>query len=77
MVDDLRRGLAASLRQLRGDRGLSQERLALAAGLHRSFVFRLEQGAVNVSLDALQRIAQALEIRLSDLLVLAEQNAGE
>ncbi len=74
-MDDLRSGLAATLRQLRGERGLSQEKLALAAGLHRTFVFRLEKGAVNVSLDALQRVAEALDVRLSELLALAEQHS--
>ena len=72
-MDSLRAGLAAALRELRQDRALSQERLATAAGLHRSFVHRLERGTVNVSLDALQQLAGALEVPVSRLLALAEE----
>jgi transcriptional regulator with XRE-family HTH domain len=76
LVNSLRIGLARATRELRTHLGLSQERLALAAGVHRSFVFRLEKGEVNVSLDVLCRLAAALGVSVSELIVLAEQRAG-
>lgn len=71
-VSTLRRGLAEATRTLRLRRALSQEKLAHEAGVHRSFVFRLEKGAVNVSLDVLERLAGALNTSVSGYLALAE-----
>lgn len=75
-MDPLRVGLGVALRSLRQRRGLSQESLALAAGVHRSFVFRLERGDVNVSLDTLGRLAGALDVSVSELIALAEAAAA-
>lgn len=74
-MDRLRLGLGQAVRALRHDRALSQERLAEAAGVHRTFVYRLERGDVTVSLDTLQRIARPLSISLSALLAEAERLA--
>lgn len=75
-MNPLRLGLAHATRELRASRGLSQERLAAAAAVHRSFVFRLEKGEVNVSLDVLVRLAAALGVTVSALLALAEQRVS-
>lgn len=75
MEGSLREQLGRTIRDLRKERGLSQERLAAEAGVHRSFVFRLERGDVNVSVDTLQRIAQALGVPVSRILARAEQGA--
>jgi transcriptional regulator with XRE-family HTH domain len=40
----LRRAFALTIRNLRRDKGLAQEQLALIAGLDRSFVGRIERG---------------------------------
>jgi transcriptional regulator with XRE-family HTH domain len=44
---------------------MSQEQLALAANLDRSFVSGLERGEFNVSLLALAKLARVLDVRLS------------
>lgn len=72
-MNALRRGLALATRELRLKQGLSQERLAIAASVHRSFVFRLEKGEVNVSVDVLGRLAAAVGVSVSDYVVLAEK----
>jgi transcriptional regulator with XRE-family HTH domain len=54
--------------RLRAERGWSQEELAFAAGLHRTFIAHVERQARNISLDNLERIAQALELRADELL---------
>lgn len=52
---------------LRQARGLSQEQLAEAAGVHRTYVSSLERGQRNVGLDNILAIAAALEVPASDL----------
>lgn len=61
--------VAWNLRRLRVVRGLSQEALAVDAGLDRSFVGRLERGKENPSMATLDRLAAALEVKLVDLVV--------
>ena len=59
---------ARNLRQFRIDRGLSQERLAELAGLHRTYVGAVERGERNISLDNMERLAKALDKPLPDFL---------
>ncbi|WP_300336696.1 helix-turn-helix transcriptional regulator [Accumulibacter sp.] len=67
-TDGLRGILAANLRQLRRDKGLSQEALADLANLHRTYVSSVERCERNASLDTLERLANALGIDPSELL---------
>ena len=60
--------LAANLRRQRAAIGMSQEALALAAGLDRSFVGKVERGAHNISLASLERLASALNVPAHTLL---------
>jgi transcriptional regulator with XRE-family HTH domain len=55
------------LRKARQVKGLSQEALAHAAGLDRSYVSGLERGEFNVSLVALAKLARAAGVRVSTL----------
>ncbi len=62
-----------ALRQLRLERTkLSQETLAHAAGIHRTYVGVLERGAGNPTITALERAARVLGVRVSEILRLAE-----
>lgn len=61
--------LAKRLRQLRKERGLSQETLSSEASLGRAYYWRLEQGSINVTLETLARLCNVLEIDLGDLFV--------
>ncbi len=63
----LRLRLAKRVRRLRVARGWSQEVLADVAGLHRTYIGSIERGERNVSLEAMEQIAQALEIPLAEL----------
>ncbi len=47
---------------------LSQESLADLAGLHRTYVGAVERGDRNVSIDNMERLANALGCTLADLL---------
>lgn len=60
--------VAANLRRLRKERGLSQERTAELADFHRTYVSQLERCVTNISLDGLERLANALGVDVLDLL---------
>ncbi|WP_199053927.1 helix-turn-helix domain-containing protein [Aquitalea sp. ASV15] len=65
----VRAQLAANLIRLRREKGMSQEALALEAGLHRTFVAHVERQARNISLDNLVRLADALGVPVHSLLM--------
>lgn len=60
--------LAKNLIAMRRAKGWSQEALALESGLHRTFVAHTERGARNISLDNLEKLAQALGVEPHQLL---------
>lgn len=60
--------LAANLRSARKVLGLSQEALAEAAGLHRTYVGGIERCERNVSIDNIEKLARALHLDISELL---------
>ncbi len=51
-----------SLRRLRVELGLSQERLAFASGIDRAYVGRVERGSENVTISTLETMAKALAV---------------
>ncbi len=69
---ELQVSLGRAIRGLRSRRRYSQESFADAVGLHRTYIGGIERGERNVSLRNLARIADTLEIPLSQLLAMAE-----
>lgn len=63
----------AAVRQLRTERGWSQEELAHRSGLHRNYVGGVERGELNPSLASLHKLARAFGVNASVLLIRAEQ----
>ena len=55
------------LKQLRQDRGLSQEKLGFASGYHRTYISLLERGEKSPSLRTIFRLAQALKVEPSEM----------
>lgn len=64
----VRRMLAENVAALRKSKHLSQEHLASAAGIDRTYVSQIEQGKRNVSLDVVEALAEALETSVVSLL---------
>lgn len=59
--------------RLRAQQGLTQEVLSGLAGIARSHLAMIENGDKNANMHTLWRIAQALGIRLSELIRLVEE----
>jgi len=62
----IRTDFGKKLRQLRKARGFSQEALALASGLDRTYVGSVERGERNISLINIHKIASALGVPPKD-----------
>lgn len=60
--------LGKRVRALRVGRGWRQEDLAHATGMQRSYVGGVERGERNIGFDNLLRLADALEVRVAELL---------
>jgi transcriptional regulator with XRE-family HTH domain len=66
-----------ALRELREERGLSQEAAALACGIDRAYFGRLERAAKVPTLTTVWRIADGFQTQPSTLLSRAERLADE
>ena len=62
-----RQAFGRRVRVLRVSKGMSQEELAHAAGLHRTYLSSLERGQRNVGLDNIHALAKALGVEPADL----------
>jgi transcriptional regulator with XRE-family HTH domain len=67
MALDVARRLGARLHDLRTSAGLTQEGLAVRAGITWHFVSAIERGTKTPTLDTLTGIASALDLTLSEL----------
>lgn len=57
-----------NVQQCRKKQGLSQEKLAELAGVHRTYIGMIERAEKNITLCNMQKIAQALNVDIQDLL---------
>ena len=63
----LQQAFGARLREVRKQKGFSQEGLALACGLDRTYIGGVERGERNISLVNIQKIAAALGISAKEI----------
>ncbi len=68
MRDDTLKSFGKHLRELREKNGLSQEKLAELADLHRNYAGLVERGGANPTLLAIVALAHALKVRPAKLL---------
>lgn len=66
---DLVRQLGENVKRERLRQGLTQDALAVEAGMRRSYLSDLERGVRNPSVHALGRLAMALKMEAADLLM--------
>ena len=64
----LLRQVGQRIRNIRRNRGVSQEELADRAGLDRSYMSGIERGVRNVTVLKLHAVARALKVRVRELL---------
>ena len=66
-TENIRQELGQCIRDLRKTAGITQEELGEKAELSYKFIGEIERGQVNVSLDSIIRIAEALGVKIGDL----------
>ncbi|MDD9853797.1 MAG: helix-turn-helix transcriptional regulator [Deltaproteobacteria bacterium] len=54
------------VREERVRQGLSQEELAARAGVHRTYIGMIERAEKNITLESIEKIATALNLRIAD-----------
>ncbi|MGV1047546.1 MAG: helix-turn-helix domain-containing protein [Solirubrobacterales bacterium] len=65
--------LGQAIREARKKLGISQERLALEAGLDRTFISSIEAGRRNITFASLLKVARALDLKPIEILRRWEQ----
>ncbi len=60
--------VAKNIRELRQERGWSQDELAARAGLHRTYIGTVERAEQSVTVDSLEKLAAALNVKVARLL---------
>lgn len=60
-------GLGSALREVRAERRVSQEELGLRTGVHRNYIGGIERGERNPSVTTIATLADALDLKLSEL----------
>jgi len=68
MASSINVRFGASLRKIRTGKGMSQERLADLAGLHRTYVSSVERGERNVTLQTVEKLTKALGVPMAKLM---------
>ncbi|SNR40464.1 helix-turn-helix domain-containing protein [Flavobacterium sp. ov086] len=69
MIDnkDILKKFGEQIRQLRLEKGISQEELASRANLHRTYIGMIERAEKNITLINIAKISQALETSISKI----------
>jgi transcriptional regulator with XRE-family HTH domain len=64
---NIQTALGARIRKLRKALEWSQERLAESSGMHWTYIGQVERGERNLTLQSIQAIAKALNLKISEL----------
>lgn len=76
MQEEIRVAYGKAIRAIRQDKKISQEELGDLCGLHRTYISDIELGKRNVSLENIDKIAHALQVKKSELFIEVEQYEG-
>lgn len=64
---DIKKRFGLGISRRRHELGISQEELAFRADLHRTYISDIERGTRNLSLENIEKLANALEISIAVL----------
>lgn len=67
-IEEVKADIALNLKNIRKSQNIAQEKLALEAGVDRTFVSKIERGIGNPSLEVLLRLSNRLGVSVADLL---------
>ena len=66
-MSNIKKDIGFRIREIRLEKGLSQEKLAALADLHRAYIGQVERGEKNIGVVNLEKIAKALGVNGRDL----------
>lgn len=72
-MKDIKRLVGDRIRELRKEKGFSQDALGLKAGLHYTYIGAIERGEKNWSIDTLAKIVKGLDTDIRDLFTFSAQ----
>ena len=64
---DIKLRFGNRIKELRKQKGFSQEKLANLADIDRTYLPTIEKGERNVSIEVVERLARALDVKVKDL----------
>ena len=64
---DIKLRFGNRIKELRKQKGFSQEKLANLADIDRTYLPTIEKGERNVSIEVVERLAKALDVKVKDL----------
>ena len=66
-MSDINKEVGFNIRKLREQQGISQEKLAALAALHRAYIGQIERGEKNIGLKNLEKIDRGLNVSVQIL----------
>lgn len=76
-MSNIKNIIGQRIRNNRIHKGYSQEQLAELANCHPTYIGQLERGEKNATLESIQKVAQALDVPLSQLFEKIEEKQTE
>ena len=67
MNKNIKKKFGRNLRKIRKEKGVTQEQLSLFLGLDNSYIGKVENGKLNITIDKMILIADYFEINLVEL----------
>jgi transcriptional regulator with XRE-family HTH domain len=72
---DIQQKFGKTLRRLRNQKGLSQEKFGFVVNLDRTYIASIGRGERNLSLKNIEKISKAFDLSLSEFFKMVEENA--
>lgn len=70
---DIKKALGLTLKKLRADSGISQEKFAIQIGMDRTYYASVEAGKRNVSIDNIEKIVAGYKLSLPEFFSLVDE----